>query len=135
MNDKNKTRQGAGSNIHIGQVNASDSANVNIAHEINQTLNNRQQTSVTKNEFINILEHINQSVQKSGLDPDTQAAIKNDLKAVATQSQKPEPQKGLILNRLKSAMELLITTGGAVSAAQTILPLLQKAFEMAKSLF
>ena len=120
----------------IGNMNVTG-GQVNIVGEgtMNQVYNFGSTSEANMENFIALLRQINELTGGSTLDSDTKSAIQRDLQVTIEQSQKPQPQKGLILNRLKGLLDLVISLGGAVSASQTIYPLLQRAMEFAQKLF
>jgi len=121
----------------IGKLNATGNAQVNIVGEgvINQFNNSGSSNNVTREEFTVLVRHIEELIRSANFDKDTKEAIRSDLNATLLQSQKQDPQQGLILNRLKSALDLITSMGSAVVAGQKIYPLLHQAYDMASKLF
>jgi hypothetical protein len=119
----------------IGKINVSG-GQVNIVGKgvINQ-FNTGSQESITQKDLIKLITKIEMMVKTQLPDGDIKNAVQGDLRAAAEQSQKQNPQSGLILNRLKSALDLIASLGSAVAAGQTISPLLQQAYEIAKAIF
>jgi hypothetical protein len=128
-NDRNEEKSA------IGQINVSG-GQVNIVGKgvINQ-YNAGSSGNISREDFVKLVRQVEEALRTANIDIDTKSAVQSDLKAAVEQSQRQNPQPGLILNRLKSALDLVTSLGGAVAAGQTIYPLLQQAYEIAKNLF
>jgi hypothetical protein len=120
----------------IGSMNISG-GQVNIVGEgtINQVYNAKTNPVLSTSDFVQLIKNIDVLTENMEIDIDTKRAIQGDLRAIVVQAQRVQPQKMLITNRIKSALELVVSLGGAVSASQTIYPLLQQAYEFAKTNF
>lgn len=120
----------------IGNMNISG-GQVNIVGEgsINQYYNSGPARELTRENLAALLHELKTALERADLDRDTKGAVRGDLQAAMEQAQKTQPQPGLILNRLKSALDLVTSLGGAVAAAKSLAPLLQQAFDFAQKLF
>jgi len=120
----------------IGNMNISG-GQVNIVGEgsINQYYNSGPARELTQENLALLLHELKTALERADLDRDTKQAVQDDLQAAMEQAQKTQPQPGLILNRLKSALDLVTSLGGAVAAAQSLTPLLGQAIEFAQKLF
>ena len=120
----------------IGNINVSG-GQVNIVAEgtINQVYNGGNTQISSVGDFIQLMGKINALVEKLDVDQDTKQAIQSDLRVIISQTEKKTPQKAVIITRIQSALELIISLGSAVTAGQTIYPLLQQAYEFAKARF
>lgn len=116
----------------IGSINVSGGT-VNVVGK--GTINQYSIGTSSRDDFVKMIKQIEDIVRSANLDTDTKRVVENDLKSVVEQAQKQNPQSGLILNRLKGTLDLITSLGSAVAAGQTIYPLLQQAYDIAKNLF
>ena len=89
----------------------------------------------TMAEFVELLSQVRQLASRAGLDKDTAEVIEADFRVVEEQAQRPQPNRAIILSKLKGAAELLTAATAAVAAAKPLLPMVQKAVEWAGQLF
>ena len=66
---------------------------------------------------------------------DTAKVIEADFRVVEAQAQRPQPNRAIILSKLKGAAELLTATTAAVTAVKPLLAMVQNAVESAGQLF
>ena len=72
--------------------------------------------------MISLIQQIQDALNKLELDTETINEIKSDLAKVGQQISKPEPNKGIILKRLKSSLEY----AKLITAAAPLVELLRK---------
>lgn len=131
MNRKNDKKSG----ITIGEMNVTG-GNVNMLGEgtFNQINNATPDSGVSRQALLELLNQISSLVEKENISRDIKQVIRGDLQSAIQQTQNKHPEKSLILNRLKSLSDLIISLGGAVSAGETIYPLIQQAIQFAQKL-
>jgi len=96
-----------------------------------------KQTSrgASADEFRRLIAELKSGLAQAGLDEDTAAAVKADVRTVEEQAAKPQPRGAIIVSKLKSITEMLAAVAGTATAAGKLLPLAQKAVEWAGQLF
>ena len=95
----------------------------------------RPAEGVTVGEFVALLSQVRQLASQAALDKDTAEVIEVDFRVVEEQAKRPQPNRAIILSKLKGAAELLTAATAAVAAAKPLLPLVQRAVEWAGQLF
>jgi len=99
------------------------------------TMGASQQSPVSVEEMINLLETIRGLLLQTGMAPEEQRLVEADLETVKQQLSQPEPKKHLVLPKLESLVTMI---GGAAKIAESwtkIQPLLIQAVDWVKAFF
>jgi hypothetical protein len=91
--------------------------------------------TVTLNEFLQQLKDLRQELEQAGLDPDIVQPLNNDLDVVETQASKPQPNRAILMNRLKSVVEMLAAIEGASGAIAKLQSLAGNLMASAEQIF
>lgn len=90
----------------------------NIIGSHNQSTVAKQ--TATLNEFLQQLKYLKQELAQVSLDPDIAQAINSDLSIVDEQAHKSQPNRVILMNRLKSVVEMLAAVDGASGAIERV---------------
>jgi hypothetical protein len=93
------------------------------------------QQGVSVEALLQLLAEMRRLLPQSGLDADGAEVIEGDFRVVEEQADKAQPNRAIILSKLKGVTELLTTAVAASEAAQKLLPMAQQATEWAGQLF
>ena len=101
--------------------------NINISGNVSGSTiiagdGNKVSYDSTSDDLISLIQQIQDALNKLELDTETINEIKSDLAKVGQQISKPEPNKGIILKRLKSSLEY----AKLITAAAPLVELLRK---------
>jgi hypothetical protein len=95
----------------------------------------QQMTGITVAEFLRLLAELRQALSTVDLDPDIARSVEADLQVTESQTHKPEPNRILLLLKLKSIVEMLDTADGVWGITEKVLPLAQQVLEWGRQLF
>jgi hypothetical protein len=99
------------------------------------TVVKHSKTGVTIDEFLQVLDKLQQGLSTVELDPDLAEAVEADVQTAQTQAQKPEPNRSLLLMRLGNVAQMLATIDGVWGVSERLLPLAQQALDWGQQLF
>lgn len=88
-----------------------------------------QQQGVSVADLVALLAEMRALLPQAGLDQENLEAIDGDFRIVEEQAKKEKPKRGLALNRLKSAAELISSVSGAAVAVEKLAPVAQQALD------
>ena len=118
-----------------GSINITGDGNA-VGNQNTISVNKTTVTSgATMAEFTDLLTELRAALDGAGLDDDTREVVAGDLDVVEGQIVKEKPSKSIVEVKLAS-MAAMAKNAAAIGAAATgLVPLIQKAIEMAHHLF
>jgi hypothetical protein len=122
-----------------GQVSQQFGNRIDIHGDGNVIGNGNRSTVIkqtaTLSEFLQQLKALKQELAQAGLDPDIAQPLNNDLDFVETQAHKPQPNRVVLMNRLKSVVEMLAAVEGASGAVTKLQGLATSLMAIAGQIF
>lgn len=85
--------------------------------------------------FLSLLRDLSAALPQAGLNPQEQAEVEEDLARVAEQARAPEPNRQIILKRLRSAVDFMADAATVVAAAPHLIEQGRRLLEWAARLF
>jgi hypothetical protein len=106
-----------------------------IGDHSRSTVVKQSPTGITIDDFLRLLDKLEQALSTVELDPDIAEAVEADLQAAEKQARKPKPNRSLLLMRLGNVAQMLATGDGVLGVSERVLPLAQQALEWGGQLF
>jgi hypothetical protein len=89
----------------------------------------------TPERFLELLQALRQTLSQTGLPPEEQAEVQDDLERVAQQTVVPKPNRNIILKRLDNVVNFLANAATLATAAPHLIQWGRMLLEWAKTLF
>jgi hypothetical protein len=106
-----------------------------IGDHSRSTVVKQSPTGITIDDFLRLLDKLEQALSTVDLDPEVAEAVEADLQAAEKQARKPKPNRSLLLMRLGNVAQMLATGDGVLGVSERVLPLAQQALEWGGQLF
>lgn len=106
-----------------------------IGDHSRSTVVKRSTTGLTTEEFLQLLDKLQQELSTVDLDADIAEEVEADLQSAETQARRAEPNRSLLLMRLGNVTQMLATVDGVCGVSERLLPLAQQALEWGQQVF
>lgn len=106
-----------------------------IGDHSRSTVVKQSTTGLTTEEFLQLLDKLQQELSTVDLDADIAKEVEADLQSAETQARRAEPNRSLLLTRLGNVTQMLATVDGVWGVSDRLLPLAQQALEWGQQVF